>query len=125
MKQKKLAIITFLGACLLLSACGRAGKNAVSSHSVGKADLTIVFGKNKSVKFDNLPIAKNEKVLTLLKKHEKLAETGGFITKIAGVSQNAAKKQYWMYKVNGQLASKGAAQQAIKAGDKIEFYLGD
>ena len=44
------------------------------------------------------------------------------ITSIDGHSQDEAKGLYWMYKINGEMAPKGAAETTVKKGDKIEFY---
>ena len=44
------------------------------------------------------------------------------ITSIDGHSQDKAKGLYWMYKINGEMAPKGAAETTVKKGDKIEFY---
>ena len=29
---------------------------------------------------------------------------------------------YWMYKINGEMAPKGAAETTVQDGDTIEFY---
>ncbi|HEL2449554.1 TPA: DUF4430 domain-containing protein, partial [Streptococcus suis] len=47
----------------------------------------------------------------------------GLITEIDGVSQDTSTNTYWMYKVNGQMADKGAKDLTVANGDEIEFYL--
>ncbi|WP_269088154.1 DUF4430 domain-containing protein [Streptococcus suis] len=39
------------------------------------------------------------------------------------VSQNPKTNTFWMYKINGKLAEKGAKEQKVSDGDNIEFYL--
>ena len=48
--------------------------------------------------------------------------TGKYGTRWMIVSQDEAKGLYWMYKINGEMAPKGAAETTVKKGDKIEFY---
>ena len=38
------------------------------------------------------------------------------ITSIDGHSQDEAKGLYWMYKINGEMAPKGAAETTVKKG---------
>jgi Domain of unknown function (DUF4430) len=45
-----------------------------------------------------------------------------YITAILGTSETG-KKYYWGLYVNGALASKGACDVKLKAGDKIEFKV--
>ena len=58
----------------------------------------------------------------VLKANYKIEEKNGMITSIDGHSQDEAKGLYWMYKINGEMAPKGAAETTVKKGDKIEFY---
>ena len=61
-------------------------------------------------------------VMDVLKANYKVKETNGFITSIDGKQQDEKAGLYWMFKVNGKLASKAANQIKAKDGDKIEFY---
>lgn len=120
--MKKILSLAMLALALItLAACGNSSKAATPKDTV---NLKVVFSKQKTDTFNQLAISKNENVMTLLKSKEKVAETGGFITKIGNVEQNLTAKKYWMYKLNGKLAMKGAEQQTLKKGDNIEFYLG-
>ena len=60
--------------------------------------------------------------MKVLKANYKIEEKNGMITSIDGHSQDEAKGLYWMYKINGEMAPKGAAETTVKKGDKIEFY---
>ena len=42
--------------------------------------------------------------------------------KVEENSQDEAKGLYWMYKINGEMAPKGAVETTVKKGDKIKFY---
>ena len=52
----------------------------------------------------------------------KIEEKSGLITSIDGVAQDESKGLYWMYKINGEMAPKGAAETTVQDGDTIEFY---
>jgi len=46
---------------------------------------------------------------------------GPSLTKICNIDRNHAKKAYWMFYVNGELASVGASAYRLKNNDSIEF----
>jgi len=50
-------------------------------------------------------------------------EYGKFITSINGASQD--ESHYWMFFVNGKLASVGSSSYVLESGDEIEFKLMD
>ena len=120
--KKILSLAVFALALITLAACGNTSKTSTPKDSV---NLKVVFSNKKTDNFKNLQISKNENVMTVLKSKEKVVEKGGFITKIGGVEQNLTAKKYWLYKLNDKFATKGAAEQTLKNGDSIEFYLGD
>ena len=58
--------------------------------------------------------------MKVLKANYKIEEKNGMITSIDGHSQDEAKGLYWMYKINGEMAPKGAAETTVKRGqDRI------
>ena len=121
--KKSFTFLAVTVSLLGLSACSKTTAKAPSSTET--ANLTIEFSKNDIEKFDKISLKKNETAMTLLKSKEKVVEKAGFITKIGSVEQDTAKNLYWMYKVNGKLASVGASDQVVKNGDTVTFYLGD
>ena len=54
--------------------------------------------------------------MKVLKANYKIEEKNGMITSIDGHSQDEAKGLYWMYKINGEMAPKGAAETTVKKG---------
>lgn len=121
--MRKLYILAaILFAAFSLSACQ---SKAAPSKPTNSADLTIKFDGNSTKHYDNIKLSDNESVMKLLESQTSVKQTGGFITSISGHEQNAAKKQYWMFKVNGKLAMKGANDIKLKNNDNVEFYLGD
>ena len=43
------------------------------------------------------------------------------MTELEGIKQDPAKKQYWMYYVNGKMAEVGIGDYKVNENDKIEF----
>jgi len=48
-------------------------------------------------------------------------DMGIWIEAIGGLQNNKKEKKNWMYYVNGEKANKGAGEQIVKPGDKIEW----
>ncbi|ERL21791.1 PF14478 domain protein, partial [Streptococcus pyogenes GA06023] len=65
---------------------------------------------------------KGDTVLEILKDNYEVKEKDGFITAIDGIEQDTKANKYWLFKVNGKMADKGADQITVKDGDSIEFY---
>lgn len=115
-----------LAALLILTACGQAktADNAASSASSSASGPTVelVVTKPDGSKSETVTFEEGDSVLEILDAAYDIEETNGFITAIDGLKQDESKKTYWMYKVNGEVADKGAGELEPKAGDKIEFY---
>ena len=69
-----------------------------------------------------MKVAENANLMEVLKANYKIEEKSGLITSIDGVAQDESKGLYWMYKINGEMAPKGAAETTVQDGDTIEFY---
>ncbi len=74
--------------------------------------------KDKMTAFDLLE--QGTKSLNLDLQSKDYGEMGILVEKI-GEKKNGDDGKYWMYYVNGQMASVAANKQEIKAGDKVEF----
>ncbi len=48
-------------------------------------------------------------------------DIGIWIKAIGGLQNNKKEKKNWMYYINGEKANKGAGEQIVKPGDKIEW----
>ncbi len=51
------------------------------------------------------------------------SELGWFITEIAGVKQNPAKNQFWLFYVNGQFSQAGADKALLQPGNTLTWQL--
>lgn len=54
-----------------------------------------------------------------------LEEDGGFISAIEGYEQDVDAGRYWLYYINDETASVGAAEYELEEGDQIEWRLED
>ncbi len=54
-----------------------------------------------------------------------VSSMGWFVTELAGVKQNTAKGQYWLYYINGQFAEKGVDQVILQPGDTLTWKYGN
>lgn len=122
--MKKLVSNLFaLVALLILTACGQAKTTETpASSSASGPTLELVVTKPEGSKSETVAFEEGDSVLEILDAAYDIEETNGFITAIDGLKQDESKNIYWMYKVNGEMADKGAAELEPKAGDKIEFY---
>lgn len=127
--MKKL-VSTLFALLALLSVTGCAAvrfeeSSASSSSVVKQSEQTvqlIVQSADGQPKEQTVTFEEGDSVLEILDAAYDIEETNGFITAIDGLKQDESKKTYWMYKVNGEVADKGAGELEPKAGDKIEFY---
>lgn len=125
--MKKLVTNLFaLLALLILTACGqtKTADNSASSDNSSASGLTVelVVTKPDGSTTETVTFEEGDSVLEILDAAYDIEETNGFITAIDGLKQDESKNIYWMYKVNGEMADKGAGELEPKAGDKIEFY---
>ncbi|HEL2203082.1 TPA: DUF4430 domain-containing protein [Streptococcus suis] len=102
--MKKISIMLMVVFSLFLAAC----TNTTEKQNNSAIEVTAEEG---------------DSVMDVLKEHHDIVEDNGLITEIDGVSQDTSTNTYWMYKVNGQMADKGAKDLTVANGDEIEFYL--
>ncbi|EIQ81458.1 UNVERIFIED_CONTAM: DUF4430 domain-containing protein [Streptococcus canis] len=108
---------------LLLVACSQGGDQAPLSK-VQKADhqVRLIVKEDTNTIDEKVSFDKGDTVLEVLKDNYEVKEKAGFITAIDGIEQDTKANKYWLFKVNGKMAEKGANQITVKDGDKIEFY---
>ncbi|MBM7569788.1 DUF4430 domain-containing protein [Aquibacillus albus] len=62
-------------------------------------------------------------LMDVMKENFEIEEADGFITSIEGVSQDADAGKYWLYEINGEMASVGANELELGAEDTVTFDL--
>ena len=123
------SLMTLLAALLLVSCAPSHSTNnqptASSTEVAKKNEISItvsVTPEGQEPQSKTLKVSEDNNLMKVLKANYKIEEKNGMITSIDGHSQDEAKGLYWMYKINGEMAPKGAAETTVKKGDKIEFY---
>ncbi|HGI5886760.1 TPA: DUF4430 domain-containing protein [Streptococcus pyogenes] len=108
---------------MLLVACSQ-GTKQTQPPSVPKADhhVRLVVKEDTNTIDEKVSFGKGDTVLEILKDNYEVKEKDGFITAIDGIEQDTKANKYWLFKVNGKMADKGADQITVKDGDSIEFY---
>ena len=69
-----------------------------------------------------LKVAEESNLMKVLKANYKIEEKMAWSPRLTVTAKTKPKGLYWMYKINGEMAPKGAAETTVKKGDKIEFY---
>ncbi|HFI0456492.1 TPA: DUF4430 domain-containing protein [Streptococcus suis] len=115
--MKKISIIVGLFVTLFFVGCSN---ERIEGNAI-QITLTVVSGdKNNS---QEVTVESDDSVMEILEEYHQVQEEGGLITAIDNVSQYPKTNTFWMYKINGKLAEKGAKEQKVSDGDNIEFYL--
>lgn len=110
---------------LVLVACGNGAADSTSASSSQEQYVQLIVSQKDSKLDEKVTFEEGQTVMDVLKANYKVVEKDGMVTAIDGVMQDEKEKIYWMYKVNDEMASKGASELKVEADDKIEFYLED
>ncbi len=62
-------------------------------------------------------------LLDFMKDEFEVEESDGFIESINGYSQDPEANVYWLYEINSEMVSVGAAEYVLEAGDNISWTL--
>ncbi|OFI45834.1 DUF4430 domain-containing protein [Floricoccus penangensis] len=123
--KKIIALILPLFLVISLVACSnKKSESDKHKEETGKVSLTVKFDEKNTKEFKDIPINADSTVITVLREKVQVEESKGFITAIDGVKQDESANKFWLYKLNGEMANKGAGEQELKDGDKIYFELG-
>lgn len=119
--KKVISLLTVLLGCVLLVACSSQHvKTSKKPKQDPKVHLIVTVGTNQTDEW--VTFEKGETIMAILKANYDVKEKNGFITAIDGAKQDVKAGKYWLFKVNGKLASKAANRLNAKDGDKVEFY---
>ncbi|MGT2783801.1 DUF4430 domain-containing protein [Streptococcus merionis] len=130
--KKIFSSLALLLATMTLVACGAntSAPTSTSSHPQTTvvdddqtAKATFLVTANGKTTEKEVTFEVGDSVMDVLEDNFAAEEEDGMVTVIDGVSQDASKNTYWMYKVNNEMAEVGAESYKLKAGDKVEFYL--
>lgn len=89
-------------------------------------EATIVFEVDEEEQADmarSLKVEEGTTLLDAMNVEYEVKETDGFITAIDGIEQDDSKNKWWLYSVNGEDGTVGAADYEIKEDDQIKWTL--
>ncbi|WP_414839147.1 DUF4430 domain-containing protein [Carnobacterium sp. TMP28] len=133
----KLKSLLFLGLTVILTACGTPATSEATNSQVRPeqassisipetVEVTIVFEVDQKEQADmerSLKVEEGTTLLNALNAEYEVEETDGFITAIDGIVQDDSKNKWWLYSVNGEDGTVGAANYKIKKDDQIKWSL--
>lgn len=133
MKLLKMGLIALT--TLSLAACGDiATQEAASSEkssaveSQQKETFAVVVsleqdGKEVEGATKEVKVEEETTVLELLKEQYEVVEKDGFIVSVEGMEQDEEAGKYWMYEVNEEEPTVGAAEYIVNDGDQVKWFL--
>ncbi|MFC6464274.1 DUF4430 domain-containing protein [Marinilactibacillus sp. GCM10026970] len=66
---------------------------------------------------------KDTTLLEVMQEEYDAVDSGGLITSINGLEQNAEKNAYWLFDINGEFSQVGAGEYVLEDGDEITWNL--
>lgn len=125
--KRLLRICVSVLTALVLLGCSTTSNQPTASSQVEETsqllEATLRITTDGQNSTENVRFEAGDSVMDVLEEYYDIEEENGMVTVIDGKSQDPASNTYWMYKVNGSLAEKGAAEQILQEGDDVEFYL--
>lgn len=126
-----------LATVLTLTACGDTNQTAVNESSaivssevegattetfstsiVIQEEGKVLSNISKELKFEE-----GQNLLEVMKENYDVTDKDGFISVIEGYEQDEKEGKYWLYTINGEQATVGAADYALEDQDVIEWNL--
>ncbi|ABP89491.1 hypothetical protein SSU05_0525 [Streptococcus suis 05ZYH33] len=117
--MKKISIMWMVVFSLFLAAC----TNTTEKQNNSAIEFTLQITTKDKENRQEVTAEEGDSVMEVVKGHHDIVEDHGLITEIDGVSPDTSTHTYWMYKVNGPMADKGAKDLTVANGDGIEFYF--
>lgn len=97
-----------------------------ANNEAEQETATITISKNEGEELiaeDEVTIEEGAILMDVLKENFEVEEEGGFINSIEGEVASEVEKMAWMYFVNDETASVGAAEYEVQPGDQITFDM--
>ncbi|MEG0268385.1 MAG: DUF4430 domain-containing protein [Carnobacterium sp.] len=133
----KMKLGFLLATVLTLTACGETNQTAVNESSAivssevegtttETLSTSIVIqeeGKVLSNFSKELKFEEGQNLLEVMKENYDVTDKDGFISDIEGYEQDEKEGKYWLYTINGEQATVGAADYELEDQDIIEWNL--
>ncbi|MBU5593825.1 DUF4430 domain-containing protein [Amphibacillus sp. MSJ-3] len=112
----------------ILFACGSTDPNNNGGQStqseVQQLQIELIISQEHGEEIlaeEELEVEEGSTLMDILKDNFDIEEDNGFITAINGIKAEEDEPYAWMYTINGEMASVGAADYKVENGDVIEF----
>lgn len=131
---KSLKLVLLLSSAVLVTACGSSNQetesSAVTSSEVSSAETAIAVSfafeeddKEIAELAKEVDIQEGQTVLEALKENYEVVEEGGLVSSIEGYEQDETESKYWLYTVNDEQPTVGAADYVLEDGDEVKWGL--
>lgn len=125
----------------LIAGCGTAENNETSGNEEEQTEeeqtqeeteelqeekITVTLSLDDGeelIEEKEIPIEDGSILMDVMKEHFAVEEDGGFIQSIEGIAPEEDEEKAWMYFVNGEMATVGAAEYELSTGDEVTFDL--
>ncbi|MFC4404317.1 DUF4430 domain-containing protein [Gracilibacillus xinjiangensis] len=124
MKRIYTGILCSFITLLMLTGCFTT-ESQEEQDSVNEESLTIVISvENEDVSVNKIEIDDTVNLMDLLVNNFEVEADQGMITSIEGYEQEPDEGKYWLFEVNGEMATVGASDYKVTPGDQVVFNLG-
>ena len=108
----------------------QAEQEASSSVSVSIDQVTIsVTANGEKLSTAEAPFQEGDTLLEVMEDNFAIetadSDYGAFITSIEDYAQDDSQNLYWLFDVNGEMATVGASEYILEEDDQIDWYLGE
>ncbi|MFL2106416.1 DUF4430 domain-containing protein [Desemzia sp. FAM 23991] len=131
---KSFKLMLLVSSAVLVTACGSNNQETESSSATSSEVSSVETAITVSFTFEEddkeiadlaqeFDIEEGQTVLEALKENFEVVEEGGLVSSIEGHEQDETESKYWLYTVNDEQPTVGAADYVLKDGDEVKWSL--
>lgn len=131
---KSFKLMLLVSSAVLVTACGSNNQETESSSATSSEVSSVETAITVSFTFEEddkeiadlaqeIDIEEGQTVLEALKENFEVVEEGGLVSSIEGHEQDETESNYWLYTVNDEQPTVGAADYVLKDGDEVKWSL--
>lgn len=131
---KSFKLMLLVSSAVLVTACGSNNQETESSSATSSEVSSVETAITVSFTFEEddkeiadlaqeIDIEEGQTVLEALKENFEVVEEGGLVSSIEGHEQDETESKYWLYTVNDEQPTVGAADYVLKDGDEVKWSL--
>lgn len=131
---KSFKLMLLVSSAVLVTACGSNNQETESSSAISSEVSSVETAIAVSFTFEEddkeiadlaqeFDIEEGQTVLEALKENFEVVEEGGLVSSIEGHEQDETESKYWLYSVNDEQPTVGAADYVLEDGDEVKWSL--